>query len=67
MGIRWVYLKSVIGGDGNISNIRMRGPNKNLENESNRIISKLPKMPLGIHRGKAIWVPLSIPVTFKLQ
>ena len=68
MGIQgWVYVNFVIGKDGNISNIRMRGPDKNLENEANRIISKLPKMTPGKQRGKAVRVPFSIPITFKLQ
>ena len=68
MGIQGrVYVNFVIGKDGNISNIRMRGPDKNLENEANRIISKLPKMTPGKQRGKAVRVPFSIPITFKLQ
>lgn len=68
MGIQGrVYVNFVIGKDGNISNIRMRGPDKNLENETNRIISKLPKMTPGKQRGKAVRVPFSIPITFKLQ
>ena len=45
----------------------MRGPDKNLENEANRIISKLPKMTPGKQRGKAVRVQFSIPITFKLQ
>ena len=68
MGIQGrVYVNFVIGKDGNISNIRMRGPDKNLENEANRIISKLPKMTPGKQRGKAVRVAFSIPITFKLQ
>ena len=68
MGIQGrVYVNFVIGKDGNISNIRMRGPDKNLENEANRIISKLPKMTPGKQRGKAVRGPFSIPITFKLQ
>ena len=68
MGIQGrVYVNFVIGKDGNISNIRMRGPDKNLENEANRIISKLPKMTPSKQRGKAVRVAFSIPITFKLQ
>ena len=68
MGIQGrVYVNFVIGKDGNISNIRMRGPDKNLENKANRIISKLPKMTPGKQRGKAVRGPFSIPITFKLQ
>ena len=53
--------------DGSIANVRMRGPNKNLENEAARIISKLPKMTPGKQRGNAVRVPFSIPINFVLQ
>ena len=57
----------VIQKDGSIGNIRMRGPDKNLEKEAMRIIQKLPKMTPGKQRGRAVKVPFSIPITFKLQ
>lgn len=53
--------------DGSIGNVRMRGPNKNLEKEAARIINKLPKMSPGKQRGNAVRVPYSIPINFKLQ
>lgn len=57
----------VIQKDGSIGNIRMRGPDKNLEAEARRIIEKLPKMTPGKQRGRPVKVPFSIPITFKLQ
>lgn len=53
--------------DGSIGGIRMRGPDKNLEAEAMRIIKKLPKMTPGKQRGRAVKVPFSIPINFKLQ
>jgi len=53
--------------DGNITNIAKRGPDKSLEDEAVRIISKLPKMQPGEHQGKNVNVPFSIPITFKLR
>ena len=68
MGIQGrVFVQFIIGKDGSISGIRTRGPDKNLEKEANRIISKLPKMPPGKQRGRPVRVPFSIPITFKLQ
>ena len=68
MGIQGrVYINFIISKDGSISNIRMRGPDKNLENEAKRIISKLPKMIPGKQRGRPVRVPFSIPITFRLQ
>ncbi|WP_262707155.1 energy transducer TonB [Arenibacter aquaticus] len=61
-----VNLMFTIQEDGNIGNVRMRGPNKLLEDEAARIISLLPKMIPGKHKGKKVQVPFSIPITFKL-
>ena len=68
MGIQGrVYVNFIIAKDGTIQNIRMRGPDKNLEKEAQRIISKLPNMTPGKQRGRAVRVPFSIPITFRLQ
>ena len=53
--------------DGSITNIRKRGPHKLLEDETERIIKRLPKMIPGKQEGEAVKVPFSIPITFKLQ
>ena len=62
-----VFVQFMIGKDGSISGIRTRGPDKNLEREANRIISKLPKMTPGKQRGRPVRVPFSIPITFRLN
>ena len=68
MGVQGrVNVVFTIDKDGSITNIRMRGPDKNLEAEALRIIKKLPKMTPGKQRGRAVRVPFSIPITFKLQ
>lgn len=68
MGIQGrVNVMFVIQKDGSIGGVRMRGPDKNLEKEAERIIDKLPKMTPGKQRGRAVRVPFSIPITFKLQ
>ena len=68
MGIQGrVFVQFMIGKDGNISGIRTRGPDKNLEKEASRIISKLPRMTPGKQRGRPVRVPFSIPITFRLQ
>ncbi|GMN11533.1 M56 family metallopeptidase [Croceitalea sp. MTPC9] len=56
----------IIGADGKIKNIKMRGPDKLLETEVKRIVERLPQMQPGRQDGKAVNVPFSIPVTFKL-
>ena len=68
MGIQGrVYVNFVIDKDGSITSIRMRGPDKNLEKEAQRIIAKLPRTTPGKQRGRAVRVPFSIPITFRLQ
>tara|TARA_R110002033_G_scaffold79931_2_gene130960 strand:+ start:28262 stop:31006 length:2745 start_codon:yes stop_codon:yes gene_type:complete len=57
----------IIGKDGVIGNIRKRGPSKLLEDEAERIISVLPRMTPGVYKGKAVTVPFSIPIAFKLH
>ncbi|MFD2726795.1 energy transducer TonB [Hyunsoonleella rubra] len=59
-----VYVIFVIAPDGSITKVRTRGPDKMLENEAKRIISKLPKMIPGKQRGKPVSVPFSLPINF---
>jgi bla regulator protein BlaR1 len=57
----------MITSKGTIENIKMRGPDKLLEDEVGRIIKRLPTMTPGKNEGKVVNVPFSIPVQFKLQ
>ena len=68
MGIQGrVFVQFTISKDGSITGIRARDPEKNLEKEADRIISKLPRMTPGKQRGRPARVPFSVPITFKLQ
>ena len=68
MGIQGrVYVSFIIGKDGKVIMVQPRGPDKNLEKEAQRIIERLPQMIPGKQRGKAVRVPYSIPITFRLQ
>lgn len=62
-----VSTQFVIGKDGTIKNLKMRGPHKVLEEEAARIISKLPQMVPGKQNGKTVKVAFSLPITFKMQ
>ncbi|TNJ43537.1 energy transducer TonB [Tamlana fucoidanivorans] len=57
----------VIGSNGYITGIKSRGPDKILEKEAERIISKLPQMQPGKQRGKPVKVAYAIPIFFKFQ
>ena len=62
-----VNVMFTIDQNGNISEIKKRGPHPLLENEAERIISRLPKMKAGMHQGKAVKVPFSVPLIFNLE
>ncbi|WP_420321429.1 TonB family protein [Flagellimonas sp.] len=56
-----------INSDGDIGDIRKKGPHESLEDEAVRIIARLPKMIPGKHQGQPVNVPFSIPISFKLD
>jgi protein TonB len=62
-----VFVQFVIGRDGNIAKIRTRGPDPSLEKEAHRIIASLPQMIPGRQRKRAVSVPYSIPINFRLM
>lgn len=62
-----VNTQFIIHNDGSIGSIKKRGPHELLEQEAERILSKLPKMEPGKQRGTAVKVTFSIPITFKLN
>ncbi len=56
-----------ISPEGNVVDIVMKGPDQLLEEETKRILSKLPTMEPGRHEGEVVQVPFSIPITFRLE
>jgi TonB family protein len=62
-----IWIKFVVGKDGNVSGIKTRGPDPILEKEAVRIISLLPKIKPGEMEGRKVRVPFSTAITFKLM
>lgn len=62
-----VFVFFLIDKEGKVAKIKSRGPDKLLEKEAERIINLLPTMKPGKQRNKAVGVPYSIPINFKLQ
>lgn len=62
-----VFVQFLIDSKGNVGSIRMRGPDRNLEKEAERIVATLPQMTPGKQRGKSVSVPYSIPINFVIQ
>ena len=61
-----VFVQFIIGTGGYIDQIKARGPDPILEAEAKRIVSLIPKLKPGTVDGKAVRVPFSIPITFRL-
>ena len=62
-----VYAIFNISKDGQIGNIRTRGPHRLLRGETIRIIKRLPIFTTpGKHNGEPVEFPFSIPISFKL-
>ena len=62
-----VFVTFLIDSKGNIGSIRMRGPDRTLEKEAQRIVATLPQMTPGKQRGRSVSVPYSIPINFVIQ
>jgi protein TonB len=62
-----VFVQFLIDSKGNVGSIRMRGPDRSLEKEAQRIVASLPKMTPGKQRGRSVSVPYSIPINFIIQ
>ena len=62
-----VFVLFLIDKNGNVTNIKTRGPDKLLETEAKRIISLLPKMKPGMQYNKPVGVTYSIPINFDLK
>ena len=56
-----------INKEGEIEDIKSRAPHPELEKEAVRIISLLPKMKPGSHKGKNVIVPYSLPIIFEVK
>ena len=62
-----ISIKFVVGKDGNISEIKARGPDPLLAKEAIRIISLLPKIKPGEVGGFKVRVPYKTSINFKLM
>ena len=56
-----------INKDGIITDIKVRAPHQSLVTEAERVLNLLPKMKPGIHEGKAVTVPYSLPIIIQVN
>ncbi|MBR5698535.1 MAG: energy transducer TonB [Prevotella sp.] len=63
-----VVVQFVVEADGSIRNANVqRGVSEELDAEAIRVIEKMPKWKPGMHRGDAVRVKYTIPISFRLN
>ncbi len=66
-GKKRVYVVFKIDKNGDVVDLRARGPHKRLEMEAMRVAKLLPKMTPGKHRGKPVGVKYTLPITLLVE
>ena len=66
-GKKRIYVRFIIDKNGNITDVRVRGPHEKLEQEALRVIGKLPRMQPGKLNGKAVNVKYTVPITLNIE
>ena len=67
LGMQRIRVIFKINKNGDVTNVRARAPHPKLKAEAIRVVNMLPKMKPGIHKGKAVVVPYSLPINFVVQ
>ena len=70
LGLSGMHRISVIfkiNKNGDVTDVRARATHPKLKAEAIRVVNMLPKMKPGIHKGKAVVVPYSMPINFLVQ
>ena len=67
LGMQRIRVIFKINKNGNVTDVRARAPHPKLKAEAIRVVNMLPKMKPGIHKGKAVIVPYSLPINFVVQ
>ena len=62
-----IYVEFTIDKSGNVSEIIARAPDKKLEEEASRVISKLPEMTPGRQSNVPVDVQYLVPIVFRIQ
>jgi len=63
-GVQKISTQFTIDKDGNITDIKIRGPHNALEKEAKRIINKIPKMEPGLQRNVPVGVIYTLPIVY---
>ena len=63
-GRQKISTQFTIDKNGDITDIKIRGPHHALEKEAKRVINKIPKMEPGLQRNVPVGVVYTLPIVF---
>lgn len=66
-GRQRIHTQFTIDKNGNITDIKIKGPHSALEKEANRVINKIPKMEPGLQREVPVGVIYTLPILFEIR
>lgn len=66
-GLNRIIVVFKIDKNGNITDIKSRGPHRQLEAEAERVVKKLPKVIPGKQRNRPVGVIYSLPIVFQIR
>lgn len=66
-GIHKIQTQFLIDDKGNVVNIKIRAPHKQLEKETQELINKLPKFTPGKQRNTPVKVRYTLPIIFRVE
>ena len=66
-GTFYIYVLFSVNKEGEINDFTAYGSSKNMSNEALRSLKRIKGLQPGINKGKAVKVPYSLPVKFKIE
>lgn len=66
-GMNRIFVVFKINEHGDVADVRVRAPNKRLEEEAQRVVNLLPKMIPGRQRDKPVAVEYSLPIMYEVR
>lgn len=66
-GKQRIHTQFTIDKNGNVTDVKVRGPHQALEKEANRVINQIPKMEPGLQRLVPVGVVYTLPIVFEAR
>lgn len=67
VGMQKIMVTFKVSTSGEINDVKVRAPHNVLAEEAKRVVKALPKLQPGMHNGKTVTVPYTLPIVFKIE